>query len=85
MSSQGTRHDIFQISEPTESTTLISRIEKTFVPREGMKLEVRGEFFNFFNTPRFAVPDTLWGDSTFGQILDCHGQHAAPRATRSAF
>jgi hypothetical protein len=33
-----------------------------------MRLEVRGEFFNFFNTPRFAVPDTLWGDSTFGQI-----------------
>ncbi len=34
-------------------------LEKTFVPREGMRLEVRGEFFNFFNTPRFAVPDTL--------------------------
>jgi len=43
-------------------------IEKTFVPKEGMTLEIRGEFFNFFNTPRFAVPDTLWGDSTFGQI-----------------
>jgi len=43
-------------------------IEKAFIPREGMRLEVRGEFFNFFNTPRFAVPDTLWGDSTFGQI-----------------
>ena len=43
-------------------------IEKSFVPREGMRLEVRGEFFNFFNTPRFAVPDNLWGDSTFGQI-----------------
>lgn len=43
-------------------------LAKTFVPREGMRLEVRGEFFNFFNTPRFAVPDTLWGDSTFGQI-----------------
>jgi hypothetical protein len=43
-------------------------IEKEFVPREGMKLEVRAEFFNFFNTPRFAVPDNLWGDSTFGQI-----------------
>jgi hypothetical protein len=43
-------------------------LEKTFVPKEGMKLEVRGEFFNFFNTPRFAPPDTLYGDSTFGQI-----------------
>jgi hypothetical protein len=41
---------------------------KSFVPHEGMKLELRGEFFNFFNTPRFAPPDTLFGDSTFGQI-----------------
>jgi hypothetical protein len=41
---------------------------KTFVPREGMRLELRGEFFNFFNTPRFAPPDTLVDDSTFGQI-----------------
>jgi Carboxypeptidase regulatory-like domain/TonB dependent receptor len=43
-------------------------LEKTFVPHEGMTLEIRGEFFNFFNTPRFAPPDTLYGDSTFGQI-----------------
>jgi hypothetical protein len=43
-------------------------IEKAFIPREGMKLELRGEFFNFFNTPRFAPPDTLYGDGTFGQI-----------------
>jgi len=43
-------------------------IEKSFVPREGMRVEVRGEFFNFFNTPRFALPDNLWGDSTFGQV-----------------
>jgi Carboxypeptidase regulatory-like domain/TonB dependent receptor len=43
-------------------------IEKSFVPHEGMRLEVRAEFFNFFNTPRFAIPDNLWGDSTFGQI-----------------
>ncbi len=42
--------------------------EKAFIPREGMRLELRAEFFNFFNTPRFAMPDNLWGDSTFGQI-----------------
>ena len=43
-------------------------IEKAFVPKEGMRLELRAEFFNFFNTPRFAPPDTLFGDGTFGQI-----------------
>ena len=43
-------------------------IEKSFTPREGMRVELRGEFFNFFNTPRFAMPDNFWGDSTFGQV-----------------
>jgi hypothetical protein len=38
-----------------------------------MKFEVRGDFFNFFNTPRFALPDNLWGDSTFGQITSTLG------------
>jgi hypothetical protein len=46
---------------------------KSFIPHEGMKLELRGEFFNFFNTPRFAVPDTFWGDSTFGQVSSTLG------------
>ena len=43
-------------------------LDKEFVPREGMRLEIRAEFFNLFNTPRFALPDTLYGDSTFGQV-----------------
>jgi hypothetical protein len=32
---------------------------KEFAIREGMKLQVRGEFFNFTNTPRFATPNTV--------------------------
>ena len=51
---------------------------KSFVPREGMRLELRGEFFNFFNTPRFAPPDTFYGDSTFGQISST-AQGSTPR------
>jgi hypothetical protein len=41
---------------------------KEFVIREGMKLQVRGEFFNFTNTPRFNVPGTLFGGSSFGMV-----------------
>ena len=41
-------------------------ISKEFSIREAMKLQVRGEFFNSTNTPRFALPDTLFGDSLFG-------------------
>jgi hypothetical protein len=43
-----------------------------------MTLELRGEFFNFLNTPRFGFPDTLWGDSTFGQITSL-AQFSNPR------
>jgi hypothetical protein len=41
---------------------------KSFVPKEGMKVEVRAEIFNLANHPRFAAPDTGLGDSTFGTI-----------------
>ena len=55
--------------------------EKSFVPHEGMRLEFRGEFFNAFNTPRFGIPDNLWGDSTFGQISSL-AQGSTPRHTQ---
>ena len=43
-------------------------LSKEFSIREGMKLQIRGEFFNFTNTPRFGLPDTLLGSTTFGQV-----------------
>lgn len=53
-------------------------IAKSFVPKEGMRVELRGEFFNFFNTPRFAPPDTYYGDSSFGQVTSL-AQGSTPR------
>ncbi|HUA14604.1 MAG TPA: TonB-dependent receptor [Verrucomicrobiae bacterium] len=41
---------------------------KSFVPKEGMRLEVRAEMFNFFNHPRFGQPDSSVGDPFFGTI-----------------
>lgn len=52
---------------------------KEFAIREGMKLQLRGEFFNFTNTPRFAAPDTFFGDSTFGMVTSTLG---SPRHTQ---
>lgn len=52
---------------------------KEFTVREGMKLQVRGEFFNFTNTPRFASPNTSLGDSQFGQVTSTLG---SPRHTQ---
>lgn len=36
--------------------------------RETMTLEFRASFFNLFNAPQFANPDTNTGDTTFGVI-----------------
>jgi len=45
-------------------------LHKEFVPKEGMTAEVRAEFFNFFNHPRFAPPNTSFapGNPEFGII-----------------
>jgi hypothetical protein len=36
---------------------------------EKVFLQLRGEFFNAFNTPQFANPDTTFTNATFGQII----------------
>ena len=37
---------------------------KSFVPKEGMRLEVRAEMFNFTNHPRFGQPNSAVGGAT---------------------
>jgi len=49
---------------------------KQFVIKEQMKLQLRGEFFNFTNTERFAFPDVGVGSGTFGDV-----QSSAPGFT----
>jgi len=49
-------------------------VYKGFEIKESMKLEVRAEIFNAANHPRFAAPDTGFGDSSFGTIsADANG------------
>jgi hypothetical protein len=45
-------------------------LSKEFSINEGIKLQIRGEFFNFTNTPRFGLPNTSLGSSQFGQVTD---------------
>jgi hypothetical protein len=45
-----------------------TNLYKSFVPKEGMKLEVRGEIFNLMNHPRFAAPNTAFEETGFGTI-----------------
>ena len=46
---------------------------KSFVPKEGMSIDLRAEVFNFFNHPRFAQPDAAYGDPAFGTITSDAG------------
>jgi len=48
-------------------------LSKEFAIRESMKLQVRGEFFNFTNTPRFNIPGTAFGGGNFGQVTGTLG------------
>ncbi len=43
-------------------------IYKSFVPKEGMKIDLRAEIFNIANHARFAPPDTGYNDAGFGTI-----------------
>lgn len=54
---------------------------KEFVIREGMKLQIRGEFFNFMNTPRFGYPDLAADSATFGQVTTT-ASGSTPRRTQ---
>lgn len=54
---------------------------KEFVVREHMSLQVRAEFFNFTNTPRFAFPDLALGSATFGQVTST-APGSMPRLTQ---
>ncbi len=47
---------------------------KSFIPKEGMTIDLRAEVFNFLNHPRFAQPDSAYGDQAFGTITsDANG------------
>ena len=54
---------------------------KEFAIRENMKLQIRGEFFNFTNTPRFGFPDLGFGSDTFGDV-NATAQGSIPRHTQ---
>ena len=54
-------------------------IYKSFVPKEGTRIEVRAEIFNLANHPRFGQPNSGVGDPFLGTIEgDAPGE--SPRA-----
>ena len=57
------------VSGPGFANTDFSVIKHFLLPREGMKLDFRAEFFNLFNHPQFATPAADFNSpATFGVI-----------------
>jgi hypothetical protein len=52
-------------------------IYKSFVPGEGLKLDVRAEMFNFFNHPRSGSQIRRWEMTHSGPLLRWRRLHAA--------
>ncbi|MBA3356450.1 MAG: TonB-dependent receptor [Pyrinomonadaceae bacterium] len=55
---------------PKQNNFDVALVKRTGIGwlREGANFEFRTEFFNAFNTPQFANPDTNFSSATFGQI-----------------
>lgn len=55
---------------------------KQFIIREGMSLEIRGEFFNILNTPEWGGPSTTLGASNAGSASSGYSV-ALPNGTKT--
>jgi hypothetical protein len=55
---------------PAQANWDISTVKRFGLPwpKENANLEFRAEFFNAFNHPQFAIPDTVRSDPSFGEI-----------------
>jgi hypothetical protein len=53
---------------PAQNNFDISLAKRFPVLSDKVALQFRAEFFNAFNTPQFATPDTNFSNATFGQI-----------------
>ena len=56
------------VSGPGFANTDFSVIKHFMLPREGMRLDFRAEFFNLFNHPQFATPTADYQSPFFGVI-----------------
>ena len=54
------------------------QLYKTFKVTERLTFGLGAQAFNVFNHPNYAVPDSGFGDATFGNILSLAGTPTSP-------
>jgi hypothetical protein len=65
--------------------TTDATLEKTFNFNEGVKFEVRGEFYNLFNHTTFNIPGFTLGAPDFGVISSARSPRTVQLAARLSF
>jgi hypothetical protein len=65
--------------------TTDATVEKSFQIREGVKLDVRGEFYNLFNHAVFNIPGFTLGAADFGVVSSARAPRTAQLAARVVF
>jgi hypothetical protein len=65
--------------------TTDATLERNFVIREGVKLNVRGEFYNLFNHAIFNIPGFTLGAADFGVVSSARAPRTVQLAARIVF
>jgi len=67
------------------SATVDFGVSRSFLIREGHRLQFRGEFFNLFNRSNWGTPNATVGSSAFGTIRSTGGARQVQLALRYQF
>jgi hypothetical protein len=67
------------------TVNLDASLFKNFNIREGMRLQLRIESFNFTNTPSFVNPNGNFSAATFGEVTSTSPELSDPQARRFQF
>jgi len=65
--------------------TTDATMERNFVVKEGVKLNVRGEFYNLFNHAIFNTPGFTLGSADFGVVSSARAPRTVQLAARIVF